>query len=109
MRYKNYSCIICSDAITNPVCPVCFLRWVTAWLNESKIPKEIQKKIYKDINDKVNDFEITPSETGCIICGFKEVNVCMYCLIWETNRILERYIPKKETINKFKETFNKNI
>ncbi|MFT4297821.1 MAG: hypothetical protein ACMXX5_01380 [Candidatus Woesearchaeota archaeon] len=75
MAYKNYEqkCVICEEAITNPICPSCLERQVVHWVGELK-PSLIP--MLREIGESVTAF--THANTGCIVCG-DDMNVCPHC------------------------------
>ncbi len=98
MAYEQ-KCIICDEAITNPVCPECLERQVMYWIADFK-PELIS--ILRDIGSSVKTFN--HSNTSCIICG-SEMNVCAHCYCKEIYLWL---IENKhvELAMKFLESFN---
>ena len=66
-------CVLCMEAVTNPVCASCLEAQMSVWLNEVNpglVPelKERTKEISFGFNTK----------STCLICT-KEMNVCAYC------------------------------
>ena len=74
---QQYSCDVCSEAITNPICPVCLATEIEAWLT---FYPDLREGIYpkigrylKKIKEKIED------STQCIKCGNKIASVCPFC------------------------------
>jgi|SRR3989338_8672489 len=101
-------CTSCVQIITNPICPYCFSRQVIMWLRDKNIEPQKMKKIQKLLKTLVQEAEITPSDTRCIICGADRVNLCAYCFTSKASNILEKNTDKKIT-DEFKEDFNTEI
>ncbi len=66
-------CVICDEAITNPICPECLERQVMYWIAEIK-PSLVP--ILRGIGSSVKTF--THGNTSCVICG-SSMNVCPHC------------------------------
>lgn len=60
-------CVICSEAITNPICPECLAERMQDWLRQTnpKLAKEV-KGYHLD------------GDTRCIFCG-KGMTICAHC------------------------------
>lgn len=107
MKSKNYSCIICLEPITNPVCMNCYLREINAWAEE-EIDSEIKRKFLL-----LNIFERIPKnyfeKDKCILCKDEEVTTCSYCFFLKTLEILKNINLSEKTIESFKDTFNYSL
>jgi hypothetical protein len=66
-------CVICDEAITNPICPDCLSRQVTYWAHENN--SSIMPVLVR-VGDSVKEF--THDNTSCVICK-KDMNVCPHC------------------------------
>jgi len=67
------TCVVCQEAITNPICPDCLHKEIEQWLldkNKSLVPK---LRSYTGI---FNSFR--HEGTGCVICG-SDMKVCAHC------------------------------
>lgn len=73
MPHEEDKCVICDEAITNPVCPNCLERQMMHWIGEIK-PSLIP--ILRGIGNSV--MEYTHENTSCVICG-GNMNVCPHC------------------------------
>lgn len=107
MKSKNYSCVICLEPITNPVCLNCYLKEINVWAQE-EIPSDIKRKfLLLSILERIpeNYFE----KDICILCGNEEVTICSYCFFLKTLEILKKLDFPERTINSFRETFNYSI
>ena len=100
-------CTDCVQIITNPICPNCFSKHVLIWLRDKKISYYQMNSIKNLLNNLVKEAEETPSETKCILCDSRKVNICIYCFTNKARRILEKKAPT--IINEFKEDFNTAI
>jgi len=102
-------CTNCVQVITNPVCSHCFSNHVALWLRDRNIHSYELFKIKKLLRDFVVLSEGTPSDIKCILCGSQRVNVCAYCFINNTEKIIEKIEGNTETLNDFNEDFHKEI
>jgi hypothetical protein len=92
-------CVICDEAITNPICPSCLERQVMHWVGEKK-PSLVP--ILKDVGASVKTFE--HANTSCIICN-GSMNVCAHCYCKEIYTwLLEN--EYEVLAEKFLESFN---
>ncbi|MFT4343150.1 MAG: hypothetical protein ACMXYE_00210 [Candidatus Woesearchaeota archaeon] len=88
MVYET-KCVICDEAITNPVCPVCLERQITHWIGEQK-PSLVP--ILQRIGASVMEF--THDNTNCILCE-SNMNVCPHCYCNEIHAWLQENEHKK--------------
>ncbi|MFT4304446.1 MAG: hypothetical protein ACMXYG_07805 [Candidatus Woesearchaeota archaeon] len=98
MAYEK-KCIICDEAITNPICPYCLEKQVMYWISERKaslIP------LLKKVGESVKEF--SHENTFCAVCN-NDMNVCPHCYCNEiyTWLIENNY---KELAEEFLESFN---
>jgi hypothetical protein len=98
MAYET-KCVICDEAITNPICPTCLEHQVVQWVVEKK-PSLVP--IFKQIRTSIQAF--THENTTCILCK-NNINVCPHCYCQEIYAWLSEseYISLAE---EFKEKFN---
>ena len=91
-------CLICNEAITNPVCPDCLERQVMYWVNE-KQPSLV--RVLKRVGDSVKTFDV--DNTHCIICK-RSMNICPHCYCLE----IYQWLKDNETdlAGNFLERFN---
>lgn len=100
----QFICGVCSQAVTNPICPFCLAEEVEAWLtyypNLNKLLKPKIKKYLDKIEDNVFDM------TECIKCKRNLTGICPYCF---TNYVLKELKNLKASeliIGEFIEFFN---
>jgi hypothetical protein len=75
-------CEICSEAVTNPLCPKCLTIQVEAWLTlYPNLKKELMPRLRKHLKESDPELEATP----CIKCN-DLMSVCPYCF---TEKVLE--------------------
>jgi len=72
MAYEQ-KCVICDEAITNPICPECLERQIMYWVAEKK-PSLVP--ILRGIGSSIKAY--THDNTSCVICGHN-MNVCPHC------------------------------
>jgi len=74
-------CGVCSEAVTNPLCPFCLAEEIKAWLTlYPNLNKELLPKINKYL-EKVST-QIINYGTECIKCKNKRASVCPYCFTY---------------------------
>lgn len=76
MAYEQ-KCVICDEAITNPVCPECLEKEILYWISEKK-PSLMP--ILQNIGNSVKEY--SHENTSCAICG-SNMNVCPHCYCFE--------------------------
>ena len=86
MHDKN--CVICDEAVTNPICLNCVERHIFAWLTEKK-PTLIP--LVKEIGDSLRGF--SHEATFCFRCH-RNLNVCPHCYAYEVLSWLEDEYPE---------------
>jgi hypothetical protein len=74
---EYYKCLLCKDAIYNPLCHCCLGKQVETWLGrypalEKNLKKKIQNFI-KKIDDETNE------ALNCVSCHSKKASICPYC------------------------------
>jgi hypothetical protein len=92
-------CVICDEAITNPICPDCLGKQVGFWAyenNESLMPVIVK------IGESVKEFK--HDNTSCIICR-RDMNVCPHCYCSEIYSWLQENRFKR-LCKKFLKHFN---
>ena len=106
---KRGFCVNCSHIISNPVCYECYLKQIESWINEKKLPIKVKLEILKNLSLVFSFYGENVSNTNCVLCRFNEVNLCMYCLILETKKILEKNIKEEDILKNFEEIFDYKI
>ena len=91
----KHECLLCGDAITNPVCHTCLQTEVAGWL-ENQMPKLISR--LKKTGEMFASY--THPGTSCILCG-NNMNVCSHCYCDEVNKLLEDYPRLAEEFTTF--------
>jgi len=98
-------CVICSEAITNPLCPSCLSRHILVWAEDKD---ERIKRVCKDAIKVLRQQSVRMtknSSTTCISCH-REHSVCPFCFTEAVVSYLrESKLPDKD-IEEFKEFFN---
>jgi len=98
-------CDVCSEAITNPICPFCLTTEIEAWLTlYPHLRKDLLKKIHEYLNNISNI--ITTYGTTCIKCNEKRAHVCTYCFTDFVYRELMKLPSGKFVMNEFLEFFD---
>jgi len=101
----HYMCGVCSEAVTNPICPFCLATEVRAWLTMyPSLSHELLPKIKSYLQTITNN--ITNYGTQCIKCKDKRAYVCPYCFTDFVFRELQKLNAGKIILNEFFEFFN---
>jgi hypothetical protein len=53
----------------------------------------------------IRDAEESPSDTSCIVCGAKKVNLCTYCFVNKARFVLEKNLNNNNVMDDFDEDF----
>ena len=86
---QEKKCVICQEAITNPICPDCLQREVEHWLadfNPSLVP---QLREYTGIFDAYTHEGVT-----CVICG-RDMRVCAHCFCKDIYQLFRDQLKDK--------------
>ncbi len=111
MILNNYSasepqflCEVCSEAVTNPICPSCITTEIKVWLT---LYPNLSFELMPVLERYLQLLEELPHEsTICIKCGNKNASVCPYCFIEYVLRQLKKINANKIILNEFLEFFN---
>jgi len=96
-------CVVCDEAITNPICVSCFEREVEGWL-EKKEPRLVY--FFKNRAEMFSG--MGEHGVNCIICG-KKMDFCVHCYGKEVYEWLDEIYPNKRGIvNEFLSMFDLN-
>jgi len=102
----HYMCDVCSEAVTNPLCPVCLTTEINAWLTlYPNLRKELMPKLneyLKKIKEKITD------STKCIKCKNKRASICPYCFTDYVLTELKKLESSKIILKEFIDFFNFN-
>lgn len=103
--YTNENtCILCSEAVYNPLCHDCLAKQVKAWLSSyPDIKKRMLPKIssfVKEVNDLIIDLTI------CVACRQNKAALCPYCFSDRIFRMLKKEKIAPSVIGDFLSTFN---
>jgi len=101
----HYMCDVCSEAVTNPICPFCLATEIEAWLTMyPSLKQEISPKLRKFLTSVTN--RITNYRTECIKCKNKRASVCPYCFTYFVLRELKKINTGPLILKEFFEFFN---
>ena len=80
LAFENqFHCDICSEAVTNPLCPVCLAQEIDAWttmcpdLRNELLPRI--KEYLKRIKENITEY------TQCIKCKKAQASICPFCFV----------------------------
>ena len=102
---ETYSCKICSEAITNPLCPFCLAEEIQAWLT---LYPHLKEDLISSLNAYLTNINgsITSYGTTCIKCGKDRASVCPYCFTEFVFKKLVEINAGKLILKEFFEFFN---
>jgi len=76
---QHFSCEICGEAITNPLCPLCLNLEIDAWTTlYPNLRNELLPKL-KTYLERIKESVINATE--CIKCKKATTSICPYCFI----------------------------
>ena len=101
----QYMCDVCSEAITNPLCPFCLTIEIEAWLTlYPNLKRELLPRLNKYL-DKISN-KITNYGMICIKCKDQRAFVCTYCFTDYVFNELQDINAEKIILKEFFEFFN---
>lgn len=109
MLDNNQFCVECMHIISNPLCSSCFKEEVLSWLKDKQINNKEIKKVRRDFSTLINKNANKLNNTKCVICGHDAVNLCTFCFIKESEKIISKEINNEYILKRFKEDFNLDI
>ncbi len=97
-------CDVCSEAVTNPICPYCLAEAISAWLTlYPNLREELMPKLKNYLN-KISGRLL--NYTICIKCKSKRAMVCPYCFTEFVLRELKKLNVSPMVLKEFFEFFN---
>jgi len=115
MLQKNYQafeqgveqellCSICSEAVTNPLCPSCLTREIEAWLTMyPNLRSELMPRLRHYLSRIKYAIE---NSNACIKCNDKKASVCPYCFTEFVFNELKKINANKMVLKEFLQFFN---
>tara|TARA_Y100000034_G_C6696819_1_gene307088 strand:- start:79 stop:474 length:396 start_codon:yes stop_codon:yes gene_type:complete len=101
----QFLCDVCSEPVTNPICPFCLTEEIEAWLTfYPGLRKALLPKIHKYL-DKISN-KITAYGTICIKCKDNSAHVCPYCFTAFVFYELKKLHAEKFILKEYFEFFN---
>ena len=101
----EHICDICSEVITNPLCPFCLTVEIEAWLTlYPSLRQELLPRLniyLKKINNKITNYG-----SQCIKCKNERACVCPYCFTEYVYNELQKINAEKLILREFLEFFN---
>lgn len=83
MPQQEEKCVICQEAVTNPICPDCLQREIEHWL------ADINPSLVHTLRDYTGIFKAYSHDgINCIICG-EEMQVCAHCFCNDIYQLLK--------------------
>jgi ferredoxin len=104
-----YECKICHEPVSNPICPNCLIKEVTAWLT---LYPDLKSKLIPRLTKKFKKIEYEKEAIQCIKCG-NEITICPLCftnsVLTELNKINAPKMILKEFLQFFYYDFQHNV
>ena len=101
----QYACDVCSEAVTNPLCPFCLTIEIEAWLTlYPSLKQQILPKL--KIYLKRTSNKITNYGTQCIKGKVNRAFVCPYCFTENVFNELQEINADKIILKEFFQFFN---
>jgi len=100
----QYVCDVCSEAVTNPICPACITEEIQAWLTlYPNLRNELIPKLQEYLR-MIDERVIESSQ--CIKCKDKRAAVCTYCFTEKVLDELKKINTNNLILKEFLEFFN---
>ena len=97
-------CDVCSEAVTNPLCPVCLAGEIKVWLTQYPV---IKARLLPKLNKYLQGVEDrTLDSTQCIKCNDYRASVCPYCFTEYILKELKKLNVREPILVEFFEFFN---
>ena len=105
---KPLECTNCEEPITEPLCAVCFVNQVEAWLREQPISslKADQAKI--KLGEWLDAVGFLSYGMKCVICNTNMRTLCSYCVMKEARSIVGSSVGSR-SLSQFQEVFNSKV
>ena len=100
----HFLCDVCSEAVTNPICPSCLTTEIEAWLTLYPNLKQALLPRLTNFINKTEDRSLDSTE--CIICHNKRAAACPYCFTQKVLTELKKIHADKMILKEFFEFFN---
>jgi hypothetical protein len=75
-------CVICQEAITNPICQDCLQKEIEHWL------ADIKPSLVPKLRDYTRIFAYGHKCISCVICG-RNMNICAHCFCEDIYELLK--------------------
>ena len=99
-----YECLLCKEAIYNPLCSDCLALQIQAWL--SQYP-DLEKRLFPSVNKFIQEIHNETSEAlTCVACSEKKAAVCPYCFTEFVLGQLKKLDVNKQILREFIRFFN---
>ena len=93
-------CVMCSEAITNPICPACLQEGVQQWLMEQG-----QERLADEVNELTRNVFANNGDAFCIKCD-SVMSLCAYCYTKEVFHLLSK---RPRLMNEYLTYFNYDL
>lgn len=99
-----YECILCQEAIYNPLCQNCLAQQIDVWLTRyPDLAKKIKPKLKKFVQNINNDLD---EAITCAACKEKKAAICPYCFTEFMLGQLRKMQANKQILREFVRFFN---
>jgi hypothetical protein len=100
----HFICDVCSEAVINPLCPICITTEIEAWLTLYPNLRAKLNRLLEGYLQKINNQ--TEEATACIKCKNKRASVCPYCFTEHVLGKLKKLEVNHIVLKEFFEFFN---
>ena len=101
MRDANQMCVLCDEAITNPICLGCLEKEMVQWADS------VNKDLARHMRMTTGVFRSYSHEgTKCVVCG-GSINICSHCFCKDVYEWIKKEHP--EDAESFLTSFNYEI
>lgn len=100
---EQYMCDVCSEAVTNPICPSCITTEIEAWLS---LYPNLRRELMPRLNTFLEKINPKTNATMCIQCKNKRAAICPYCFTELVLYELKKMKSNKIILTEFFDFFN---
>lgn len=79
-------CVLCTDVITNPLCPECLLQEMMDWAYD-------KEDVMLALLDEMESIKCFDGTTPCLKCS-NNFSICAYCFTEQVRENLDYYFPE---------------
>ena len=101
---RFYECLVCQEAIYNPLCQNCLNNQIEVWLTRyPDLDKKLRNKLKKFVQGINNSLD---EGLTCQACKSKKAAICPYCFTEYVLSQLKKVNANKQILREFVKFFN---